>query len=385
MPPGQACIPFTPRKAHSVEINPLLRFFFRYLPGMKKPYRRILFHLLFWLLYIAFQLLQYGWENRDVIRLQYYPDIWTIIPMQMIVVYFNLYVLLPKFFYPKKYGRYAIALSLTLLLGALYSRLTGWLIWIPYEKFRNNAHYLTEPTNFFIPVRIIRNWLDFCPIIGLTFILQVIQDAYKREQHMRALEEEKHQAERDLLKAQIHPHFFFNTLNSLYALTMTKSDKGPEVVLQLSELMHYMLYEANSSQVLLATEISHLRSYMDIEQLRFGDRLELRCHIPTDTNGRTVAPLLLLPFIENAFKHSLSQEKDKAWIHIDIRLKKDDLHMQVANSCHPANQSDPPKGIGLANARKRLELTYPGQYQLNIHPGDERFEIDLTLTLKTSV
>jgi LytS/YehU family sensor histidine kinase len=92
--------------------------------------------------------------------------------------------------------------------------------------------------------------------------------------------------------------------------------------------------------------------------------------------------MLLLPFIENAFKHSLAHEKDKAWIHIDIRLKKDDLHMQVANSCHPSKQTN---GIGLANVKKRLELSYPGQYQLNIHPGDERFEIDLTIALKTPV
>jgi len=352
---------------------------------MKKPYRRILAHLIFWLLYIAFQLLQYGWENRDVIRLEYYPDMWTIIPMQMIVVYFNLYVLLPKYYYPKKYLKYGLALFLTLLFGAFYSRFTGWAIWIPHMRTANPAHYLTEPKNFFVPVRIIRDWLDFCPIIGLTFILHVIQDAYKREQHMRALEEGKHQAERDLLKAQIHPHFFFNTLNSLYALTMVKSDKGPEVVLQLSELMHYMLYDANAPQVSLDTEINHLRSYMDIEQLRFGDRLDLRCNIPADVNGQTVAPLLLLPFIENAFKHSLSHEKDKAWIHIDIILRQGDLRMHIANSCHPVKKTGESSGIGLTNVKKRLELTYPGQHQLNIRPGDEVFEVDLIIALKTPV
>jgi len=383
-PSRQGYIPFTPRKAYSVEITPFLADFYRYLPGMKKPYRRILAHLIFWLLYITVQLLQYGWENKDVIRLEYYPDMWTILPMQMILVYFNLYVLLPKYFYSKKYLKYGIALFLTLLFGGLYSRLTGWLIWIPYQKVHNYSHYLAEPKNYFIPVRIIRNFLDFCPVIGLTFLLKVIQDAYKREQHMRALEEEKHQAERDLLKAQIHPHFFFNTLNSLYALTMIKSDKGPEVVLQLSDLMHYMLYDANASQVSLDTEINHLRSYMDIEQLRFSDRLDLRCNIPTNTNGRTVAPLLLLPFIENAFKHSLSHEKDKAWIHIDINLEQGDLHMHIANSCHPAKQTDQ-SGIGLTNVKKRLELSYPHQYHLDIRPGDETFEIDLTIALKTPV
>jgi hypothetical protein len=354
---------------------------FGYLPGMKKPYKRILAHILFWMLYIAFVLLQYGWENRDYIRLEFYPDMLTSIPMQMVLVYFNLYVLLPKYYYPKKYLKYGLALVLMLLFGGFYSRLTAWLIWIPHLRTTDYAHYLTEPRNFFVPVRLIRNCLDLCPIIGLTLFLQVIQDAYKREQRMRALEEEKHQAERDLLKAQIHPHFFFNTLNSLYALTMIKSDKGPEVVLQLSELMHYMLYDAAAPEVPLDTEISHLRSYMDIEQLRFGDRLDLRCNFPGGTDGRAVAPLLLLPFIENAFKHSLSHESNKAWIHIDICLEQDDLHLRVANSCHCS--SGTVAGIGLSNVKKRLELSYPDRYHLDIRPGAGVFEAELSIALKT--
>lgn len=348
---------------------------------MKKTYRRVLAHIIFWMLYIAFMLLQYGWENRDYIRIEFYPDMWTIISMQMILVYFNLYVLLPRFFYPKKYLKYGIALFLTLLAGGLYSRMTGWLIWIPYEKTHDYAKYVTQPKNFFIPVRIIRNCLDFCPIIGLTSFLKLIQNIYKREQHMRALEEEKHQAELDLLKAQVHPHFFFNTLNSLYALTMVKSDKGPEVVLQLSELMHYVLYEANAPQVPLETEIAHLRNYIEVEQLRFGDRLDLQLDLPPDFSGRMIVPLLLLPFIENAFKHSLSHETEKAWIHIDIRLQQQDLCMKVANTWHPVEHKDKQPGIGLKNVRKRLELSYPGQHQLDIRPGDEIFEVYLKLSL----
>jgi two-component system LytT family sensor kinase len=348
---------------------------------MKRSYRQILFHLLFWLLYAGWQILQYAWDNKDYIHLEYSPDIWIDLLMSIVLVYINLYLLVPKFFYPKKYLRYGLTLLGCLLIGGVYSRFAGWYYLVPWTKAHDYTMYIHEPTNFFIPIRIIRNTLGYCPVVGLTLFLKLIQDAYAREQRMRALEEEKHQAELDLLKAQVHPHFFFNTLNSLYALTMVKSDKGPEVVLQLSELMHYVLYEANAPLVSLDTEISHLRNYIEIEQLRFGDRLDLRFDTPPDHTTPMVVPLLLLPFIENAFKHSLSRETEKAWIHIDISLQQDALCMKVTNSCHGAGEIGNQTGIGLKNVRKRLELSYPGQHQLDIRPGNDIFEVNLKLSL----
>jgi hypothetical protein len=348
---------------------------------MSKTGKRILIHFSFWVLYTAWQLLQYSWDNSDAIHLEYSPDVWIDLIMSIILVYVNLYILLPKFFYPKKYLQYGLILFGCLLCGGIYSRFAGWYYLIPWMKAHDHAMYLAEPKHFYIPVRIARNTLGYLPVVGLTFFLKLMEDAYGKERRLRALEEEKHQAELSLLKAQVHPHFFFNTLNSLYALTMVKSDKGPEVVLQLSALMHYVLYEANAPLVSLETEVAHLRNYIEIEQLRFGDRLDLRCDTPPDLSGRMVVPLLLLPFIENAFKHSLSRETEKAAIHIDIRLQHDALCMKVSNSYHPVRDSQKLPGIGLANVRKRLELSYPGQYQLDIHPGNDIFEVNLKLFL----
>jgi sensor histidine kinase YesM len=330
---------------------------------------------------MAWQLLQFSWDSRDYIRLEYSPELWVDYVMSIILVYMNLCILVPKFFYPKKYFLYGLTLLICLLCGGIYSRFMAWYYILPWERIHvpGMAHH--GPTYFFIPIRIIRNALRYTPIVSLTFFLKLIQDAYAKERRMRALEEEKHQAELDLLKAQIHPHFFFNTLNSLYALTMAKSGKGPEVVLQLSELMHYVLYEANASQVPLDTEIAHLRNYIEIEQLRFGDRLDLQFDVPADLSGRMIAPLLLLPFIENAFKHSLSHETQKAWIHIDIRLQQQDLCMKVANTWHPLEHKDKLPGIGLKNVRKRLELSYPELHQLDIRPGENLFEVYLKLSL----
>jgi len=348
---------------------------------MTKSGKRLLSHLAFWMLYLAWQLLQYAWDNTDYIHLEYSPDIWVDFLMSIVLVYVNLYFLLPKFYYPKKYALYISSICACLLIGGIYSRFMGWYYVLPWEQVHDYTMTIGEPTNFYIPVRILRNALNYLPVIGITMFLQLLQNAYAKEQRMRALEEEKHQAEMDLLKAQVHPHFFFNTLNSLYALTMIKSDKGPDVVLQLSELMHYMLYEANAPQVSLFTEITHLHNYIGIEQLRFGDRLDLHLDTPRDRTGRMIAPLLLLPFIENAFKHSLSRETEKAWIHIGIRLQDNELTMKVANSFHADGQSGRATGIGLANVRKRLELTYPGRHQLDIRQGTGIFEADLKLQL----
>lgn len=348
---------------------------------MKRSYKRILAHLLFWMLYLAWQLLQYSWDNTDYLHLEYSPDVWIDLFMSIVLVYVNLYILLPKLFYPKKYLQYGLILLGCLLCGGIYSRFAGWYYLIPWSKAHDYAMYLKEPKYFYIPVRIARNTLGYVPVVGVTMFLQLIQNAYVNERRMRALEEEKHQAEMDLLKAQVHPHFFFNTLNSLYALTMVKSDKGPEVVLQLSELMHYVLYEANAPLVPLETEIAHLRNYIEIEQLRFGDRLDLQFNVPADAAGQMIVPLLLLPFIENAFKHSLSHETEKAWIHIDLRLEEKYLRMKVANSYHAGEPKSKPPGIGLTNVRKRLELSYPEQHQLDIRPENDIFEVNLKISL----
>jgi len=145
--------------------------------------------------------------------------------------------------------------------------------------------------------------------------------------------------------------------------------------------MRYLIYECDEETIPLEKEIDFIRNYIEIEQLRFGDRLDLRFETPADLSGHTVAPLLLLPFIENAFKHSLLRETEKARIHIGIHFQQENLCMKVSNSYHPEEQDDKLPGIGLANVRKRLELSYPGQYQLDIHPRHDVFEVNLKLSL----
>jgi LytS/YehU family sensor histidine kinase len=181
-----------------------------------------------------------------------------------------------------------------------------------------------------------------------------------------------------LLKAQINPHFFFNTLNSLYSLALARSGQSAAVVLRLSDLMRYMLYEASANTVLLKDEITYLENYISIEEMRFADRLDLSFQYSGDIAGKSISPLLLLPFIENAFKHGI--EDSSGWITIDLKVIDHRLYMKVENSfTAPAKAQKP--GLGLPNAKKRLELAYPGKYELHISQNDDIYSVELMIQL----
>ena len=357
-------------------------------------------HILFWMVYIIYELIDQGWSNKDSmgimdsmdsIVIQYTPQIWTDTLLTILIVYVNLYFLMPRYFRSRQYVRYTAGLFILMLAGGFLSRYLTYLIWIPWDKTHCPKDYAMEAKNFFIPLRILRNSIEFYPIVAVTMLLKIGNNSFKNEKRLREMEQEKFNAELNFLKAQIHPHFFFNTLNSLYALTLKKSERSPEMVLRLSDLMHYVLYETNAHFVPLATDIKHLKNYIGIEELRFGDRLELSFQYSGDIEGKLIAPLVLLPFVENAFKHGLRNETEKAWIIIDIKVSGNKLYFKAENSCGintgelgkdlKGEIAHNGKGLGLVNVRRRLELNYPGKHELHIESGDAFFRVDLKLQL----
>ncbi len=341
--------------------------------------RRIGEHLLFWTVYIIYEIINYGWSNGDHIDLYATHELWTDLPMMIFVVYVNLYRLMPKLLYPKKYLQYIIALFLLLLVGGLYGRYIGYKIWIPWDRTHYPDVYLTKAKEFFIPIRIVRNTLNFYPIVALTMLIKVLRNSSIREKYLRQTEIARHHAELSYLKAQIHPHFFFNTLNSIYALTLKNSKKSSEVVLRLSGIMHYVLYESNADFVLLADEIKHLKDFIGIEELRFADRLDLSFDCNGETKSKMIAPLLLLPFVENAFKHSLVNETEKAFVKIDITVTGNELTFKAENSYRKKHGVKSQHGVGLQNVMKRLTLTYPAEHQLKIYDTNDIFSVELKI------
>jgi len=348
---------------------------------VKTDIKRISQHLLFWTVYIIYEIINSGWSNLDHFNFFATHEFWLDLPMMILIVYANLYWLMPAFLYPKKYIQYSIYLFFALLAGGLYGRYIGYKIWIPWDQTHNFTEYLSEPKDFFIPVRIIRNTINFYPIVALTMLIKVLRNSFLREKYLRETEIARHHAELSFLKAQIHPHFFFNTLNSIYALTQKGSKKSSEMVLRLSGIMHYMLYESNTDFVLLENEITHLKDYIGIEELRFADRLDVSFKCNGEKNGKLIVPLLLLPFVENAFKHSLANETEKAFVKINITVTGNNLVFKAVNSYKKTSVLKPYQGVGLQNVKKRLMLTYPEKHQLEINDTNDTFSVDLKILL----
>lgn len=342
-------------------------------------YQTVIQHLLFWAGFMLYQAVSYNWEDTDQLTIKLVPAlVSTAIPITILLTYINLYILMPVFYYRQKYIDYAVSLLVTLLAGGLLMRFTTHTLILPWEQIHNPARYKQENKNFWIPIRILRISLIPFPVIAITMLIELMRNAYRQQKNLRELEKEKFSAEMGLLKAQINPHFFFNTLNSLYGLTLKGSDKAPKIVLRLSDLMHYMLYETRADRVLLEKEISHLENYIGIEQMRFADRLDLSFLYSGDIAGKMIAPLLLLPFVENAFKHGIAD--DAGWITITLKVISNSLYLKVENS-YPANVKKTAHGLGLVNVKRRLELTYPGNYELQLSKNNDFFEAGLNLNL----
>ena len=214
--------------------------------------------------------------------------------------------------------------------------------------------------------------------------MKIIQHWFKNIERTNQLENEKLEAELKFLKAQIHPHFLFNTLNNLYALTLKKSDDAPEVVLKLSGLLDYMLYEGSQSKVPLDHELKHLKNYIELERLRYGKKLRYTEKITGQITGQSIAPLILLPFVENSFKHGAGSGISQPEISIIINVTDAILTMEVSNtklehsdSCQTGCAS----GIGLSNVRRRLDLLYANSYSLITNNTVGRYTVCLTIDL----
>ncbi len=192
------------------------------------------------------------------------------------------------------------------------------------------------------------------------------------------------QSELKFLKSQINPHFLFNTLNNLYALTLKKSDKAPEIVIKLSEMMRYMLYECNEKRVLLSKEVSYIRNYLDLERLRQGPNVEINFDVVGNVADQKIAPLMFIPFLENSFKHGLNSQISKGFVNIKLEVNEQHVDFFIENSKAeklPTIEHRRSGGIGLVNVRRRLNLLYPEHYDLDIKDNPTTYAVNLKLDL----
>jgi two-component system sensor histidine kinase AlgZ len=195
-------------------------------------------------------------------------------------------------------------------------------------------------------------------------------------------QQEKITAEVQLLKAQVHPHFLFNTLNNIYSFSMDNSPKTSGMILKLSSLLSYMLYDCKAEEVRLEKEIEIMKNYIDLEKERYGNKVEISWSVEGDSKDKFISPLLMLPFLENAFKHGLSEQIEKPWLSVDISVKSDILRCKIANCKNElVSHSNNGNGIGINNVKKRLAFMYPGNYELKMHDEQNFFIVSLLVKL----
>jgi hypothetical protein len=304
------------------------------------------------------------------------------LPEKIIATYVVIYFLLPKYLLGKRYVLFFVSLALVLLLMGAWHWTTSVLVEQPIFYPED------EPWGaIWYPAKIIKNSTYIYPVVAIAVVVKLFQKWYGFQQATQYLTQEKLAAELKFLKAQIHPHFLFNTLNNLYALTLKKSDIAPDVVLKLSDLLNYMLYECNAIHVPLNKEIDMLENYIALERIRYGDRLDIAYHLKGDLIGNMIAPMLILPFVENSFKHGVSEEIEAAWISIDISIFDGQLTLKVDNSKselgHADDETGHKRGIGMSNVKRRLELLYEDKYDLKIIDTDVSFLIVLKLDISS--
>ncbi|WP_234735531.1 sensor histidine kinase [Tellurirhabdus bombi] len=358
-----------------------------------RPRYRLARHGLFWLvvwlsftlLYGVFpigNLLQQGHDKVTAFLKGFIfsgVDALIFMPAHMTLAYGIIYVLFPRYLQQGQYLKIFLGILLFSFASASVSSLLSAFVVTPVHQWLGGDGS-TRPSRF--TYLLMAGFRGATTVAGFAAAIKLMKVWFLKQQAYRQIEKEKFQAELQLLKSQIHPHFLFNTLNNLYSLTLHRSDHSPSVVLKLAELLRYMLYEANAAEVPLEKEIAFLRNYIGLEQLRYGSRLDMSVTIKGDTQQKLIAPLLLIPLLENAFKHGTSEQLEQAWMHLDLVVQEQVMKFKLINS----READERKlkqegGIGLQNVRKRLELLYPGRYELKVVPEEETFMVYLTLEL----
>jgi sensor histidine kinase YesM len=283
------------------------------------------------------------------------------LPFRMLPVYLVFYWLFPQFLLRR---RYFLFFLISLLIIIIFASVQSGVMYLKY------ADESEEPWSW---VWILSNIILTIYILSLALALKLLRFWYQRETYIQELSNARMEAELKFLKAQIHPHFLFNTLNNLYTLTLRKSDHAPEVVEKLSDLLRYMSYDANHRSVSLKNEIEYLRNYIALEKIRYGEKLEIAFTLSGRTEGLEIAPLILIPFVENSFKHGVSGRLTACWITIHLSVQEKGLTFKVENSL-PSSQEDVmgyKEGIGLKNVKRRLDLIYPDRYDLKVTQSAE--------------
>ena len=341
----------------------------------------LIIHILIWILFLAIS------ASQIYLRIGIIPiDFYLRFSVFLIAFYLNYYIFVPKIFLKKKFFIYI----LTVLIFSLFF---VFLLEVVIPKPINITHPEGFPKDFTRPLNkdFEKGFFFFksFPMLILLLLFFTLSTSiklgiewYKTEKQRVLIESQKASSELSFLKAQLNPHFLFNTLNSIYALANKKSEDTTIAIVTLSELMRYMIYEANEDTVSLKREIEHIKNYISLQLLRLKDSSGVRVNIHGDLNYK-IEPLLLISFIENAFKYG-TDFKGKTNIRIRITIKNKELNLFVYNTSSYQKVKNENSGIGLENIKNRLNLLYPNSHTLDITNDKKSYKVNLVIKLKSN-
>jgi LytS/YehU family sensor histidine kinase len=220
--------------------------------------------------------------------------------------------------------------------------------------------------------------------VGLTMVLRLSIQWYQREKEKSELQRITSETELKFLKSQINPHFLFNSLNSIYSLTLKKSDDAPQTILKLSEMLRYLLYEASEKKVTIDKEIAYLNNYFELERIRLGNRGKIHFETEIDSDEYLIEPMLIMPFVENCFKHGLNKLANDGWVSVILKIEEGLMNIVISNNMGQNNEEAEKKkvgGIGIENVKRRLKLLYPNKHKLLITNTNNIYKVDLELSI----
>jgi sensor histidine kinase YesM len=347
--------------------------------------QRIYRHVVFWLSLYLFSLLTYFHDFLEKLGfkkwllLQSVETFYHVIT-QMIFCYAVLYYLLPVFLNKKRYIAFTAGLLVlsTVVYFIYYLEHIYW-----FKAIHAYVGLKFRPPDIVYWFTLI-SFITYFPVsTSLALSIKMLKNFYNKQMENERLIRENVSAELQLLKAQIHPHFLFNTLNNIYSFTLNKSPRSTGLIKKLSGTLHYMINDCEAPLVLLNKEVEMIKDYMELEKVRYGKRLQMEVTISGEMDNKMITPLLLIPFIENSFKHGTSQVLEEPWIKLHIKAKEDSLFFELSNSKPFVNVVHPVRsGIGLNNVKKRLELLYPAQHQLSIETTEDAFTVQMLVPLE---
>lgn len=337
--------------------------------------KRPVLHVLFWMVFVTVGSFIFSYQQNFPYQF-YLMNFLVHLPLFLLYTYGVIYFLMPVFLLKRKSVLFLSGLIVVTCLAAFLRILVSRYIyfalfipevlypkeWINTEIFFINIFWIMGPAIVFAMFKYYKNWLNS----------QTLAKEAERKQLASELQ---------VLKAQLNPHFLFNTFNNLYVLALQKSDKTPEVISKMSDLFHYVLYECNSVEVPVSKEIKLIGDYIQLEELRYAERLSITIKKEIDNPEFLIPPMMLYTFVENCFKHGCSNDPDTPWIKLWFRATDDLFEFEASNSIPKSDckRKEAEGRVGLANVKRRLELLYPKNHFLEIRKDDCVFHVRLVL------